>query len=58
MADYPSVHLGIDVSAFWRAMERALADVLADPPPPAAWVRPDELPVLPVVPAPAGGPSG
>ena len=58
MAAYPPVHLGLDVPAFWHAMERALADVLADPAPPAAGLRPDQLPVVLVAPMSAGGPSG
>jgi uncharacterized protein len=58
MTAYPSVHLGLDVPAFWSAMERALADVLTDPAPPGAGLRPEQLPVIPVAPEPAGGPLG
>jgi predicted metal-dependent hydrolase len=58
MSNYPSPHLGLDVRAFWSAMEQALADFLTDPTPTAATLRPESLPVLSVAPVPAGGPAG
>jgi predicted metal-dependent hydrolase len=51
MSAYPERHLGVDVSAFWRAMERALADFLIDPAPAGAALRPEYLPSIPVGPA-------
>jgi uncharacterized protein len=44
MSAYDTPHLGLDVVAFWAALERALADFLTDPVPSAAALRRDELP--------------
>jgi uncharacterized protein len=33
MSVYPSRHLGLDRERFWREMERAVVDLLRDPPP-------------------------
>jgi uncharacterized protein len=58
MSAYPDQHLGLGVAAFWAALERALAEFLPDPAPANASVRTGELPTIPVVPRPAGGPAG
>lgn len=46
MSAYPAGHLGLDVRAFWAALEAALADFLPDPAPPDAALRPDRLPSI------------
>jgi predicted metal-dependent hydrolase len=58
MSAVPDRHQGLDVPAFWAAMERALAEFLAEPAPATAAVRTDCLPTIPVAPRPAGGPAG
>jgi predicted metal-dependent hydrolase len=58
MSAFPNRHLGLDVPAFWAAMERALAEFLPDPAPATAALRADFLPTIPVAPRPAGGPTG
>lgn len=58
MSAYPDRHRGLDVPAFWAAMERALAEFLPDPAPPGAALRPAQLPRIRVGPRPAGGPAG
>jgi uncharacterized protein len=58
MSAYPDRHRGLDVPAFWAALERALAEFLTDPAPATAAVRPGDLPTIPVAPRPAGGPAG
>jgi uncharacterized protein len=55
MSAFPDRHLGLDVPAFWAAMERALAELLPDPAPATAALRADRLPTIPVAPRPAGG---
>jgi len=46
MSAYDTPHLGLDVRAFWAALERALADFLTEPVPPTAALRRDELPTI------------
>src|SRR3954452_25350057 len=46
MSVYPQRHLGLNVSAFWAALERALADLLADPVPAGAGLRAVLLPTI------------
>jgi uncharacterized protein len=58
MSAFPDRHLGLDVRAFWAAMELALAEFLPDPAPVTAVLRTDSLPTIPVAPRPAGGPTG
>jgi predicted metal-dependent hydrolase len=58
MSAFPDHHLGLDVPAFWAAMERALAEFLTDPAPATAALRTESLPTIPVAPRPAGGPAG
>ncbi|HKB04932.1 MAG TPA: DUF309 domain-containing protein [Gemmataceae bacterium] len=57
MSAFPDRHLGLDVPAFWAAMERALAGFLSDPAPGTAALRTDFLPSIPVAPRSAGGPA-
>jgi uncharacterized protein len=58
MSAFPDHYLGLDVPAFWAALEQALAEFLPDPAPAAAVVRSAELPTIPVAPRSAGGPAG
>ncbi len=46
MSVYGPNHLGLHVTAFWVAIERALADFLPDPPVPDARLRIEELPTI------------
>lgn len=50
-------HLGLDVGAFWAAVERALADFLADPPAGGARLRREALPVIALTPGPTAWPA-
>jgi uncharacterized protein len=52
MSAYPPRHRGLDVPAFWAALERALADVLPDPAPPAGALRAELLPTIALIPGP------
>lgn len=58
MSAFPDRHLGLDVPAFWAAMERALSEFLPDPASAVAALRASELPTIAVAPRPAGGPVG
>jgi uncharacterized protein len=58
MSAFPDRHLGLEVPAFWAAMERALAEFLSGPTPATAVLRTDCLPTIPVAPRPDGGPTG
>jgi predicted metal-dependent hydrolase len=61
MSGYPSRHRGLDVPAFWAALEAALADFLPDPPPAGATLRADRVPTITLDPAPPSAdepPSG
>ena len=53
MSAYPPCHLGLDVPAFWAALEAALAELLPDPAPAGARLRADRLPTIALTPGPA-----
>jgi uncharacterized protein len=46
MTGFGSPHLGLDASAFWAALELALADFLSDPPAAAGRLRTEFLPTI------------
>jgi hypothetical protein len=46
MSAFPPRHLGLDISAFWLAMETALADFLAETVPEPARLRVMDLPTI------------
>lgn len=52
MSAFPPHHLGLDIADFWAAMERALADVLTEPPGESGRVRPEHLPLIELNPRP------
>jgi uncharacterized protein len=58
MSAYPSGHLGLDVPAFWAALEQALADFLTEPAPPSATLSTDRVPAITLSPPPAARPAG
>jgi predicted metal-dependent hydrolase len=57
MAAYPTRHLGLDVPAFWAALEAALAELLPDPVPDGAALRASELPKIVLTPGPTAWPT-
>src|SRR6476469_9968842 len=50
MSAFPDRHLGLDVPAFWAAMERALSELLPDPPAAGARLRAEDLPAIALIP--------
>ncbi len=46
MTAFASHHLGLDVSEFWSAMERALAEFLTDATPESPALRPEFVPTI------------
>ena len=57
MAVYPPCHLGLDVPAFWAALEQALAELLVDPAPTGARLLTEALPTIALTPAPTAWPA-
>ena len=56
MSAYPDRHLGMDLPAFWTALETALTDLLADPIPAGARLRAEVLPTIALTPGPTAWP--
>jgi predicted metal-dependent hydrolase len=57
MSAYPNRHLGMDIPAFWAALETALADLLADPLPAGARLRAEAVPAIALTPGPTAWPA-
>jgi uncharacterized protein len=57
MSAYRSPHLGLDIPAFWAALEEALADFLAEPVLPSATLRADRMRTITLTPPPAAWPA-
>ena len=57
MSAYPIRHLGLDVPAFWAGLAAALADLLPDPPPDGAALRPEHVPTIALTPGPTAWPA-
>jgi uncharacterized protein len=52
MSAFPSHYEGLDIPAFWTAIERALADFLSESPVDSATLRADLLPTIQLDPRP------
>jgi uncharacterized protein len=57
MSAYPPCHLGLDGPAFWAALEAALAEMLPDPAPDGAALRPEHVPRIALNPGPTAWPA-
>jgi uncharacterized protein len=57
MSAYPTRRLGLDISAFWAALEDALADFLTEPVLPSATLHADRMPTITLSPPPTAWPS-
>jgi predicted metal-dependent hydrolase len=57
MSSYPQSHLGLDVGNFWAALERALAELLPDPPNEGARLRAECVPTIALSPGPTAWPA-
>jgi predicted metal-dependent hydrolase len=57
MSAYSPCHLGLDVAAFWAALERALSELLPDPPSAGAGLRAEYLPAIALIPGPTAWPE-
>ena len=57
MAGFPNRHLGLDAEYFWKMMERALADLLADSSVTFATLRADCVPKIALLPEPGCWPE-
>lgn len=57
MSAYPQRHLGLDVPAFWAALETALTEFLAEPAPAGARLPVERLPTIALSPGPTTWPA-
>ena len=57
LSSYPQCHLGLNVGEFWAALERALVELLPDPPVDGAQLRAEHVPAIALHPGPTAWPA-